>query len=177
MKTTNFFIELLVIGIGAIVCIILGMYTLFDFDLSYFKSLSNPLFVFPISAIIYVLGIVFDRIFDVLTEKFDKKIRAKFLSDAEYNTVRGIYYDDSPSVQQIFDYSRSRIRISRSWMFYFMILALLSLILYFIKGNGQILAVSIFLFLLSVASVFAWRKLSHSFNGLLEIIYKLKSIK
>jgi len=178
MKTTNFFIELLVIGIGAIICLFFTFYIILGPGLvDWLKSLDSPLFILPLTAIVYVLGIVFDRLFDTLTGKMDKKLRSNFINDEEYNIVKSSYYDDSAAVRQVFDYTKSRIRITRSWMFYFLFLFILSITYAFIAKIDFLFVNAIFLILLAWLTYFSWKKLTISFNGLLKTMYTLMSDK
>lgn len=80
---------------------------------------SNGFTTLLLSAIVYVLGIVFDRIADQLADGRDKKNRAIFFEkDKEsYSKIRNELYDKSDAVKQLFDYTRSRLRICRAWFF------------------------------------------------------------
>ncbi|NND23337.1 MAG: hypothetical protein HKN86_01455 [Acidimicrobiia bacterium] len=178
MKTTNFFIELLVIGIGAVICLISIFYLIIgDQLLHLLQKLDSPLFILPMTAIVYVLGIVFDRLFDTIISKKDKVLRSDYIEDDEYNVVKSSYYDDSAAVRQVFDYTKSRIRITRSWMFYFFIIFILSIIYAISSSIGYFYLVGVVLLLLSWLTYFSWKKLTISFNGLLKTMYTLMTSK
>ena len=168
MKTTNLFIELLVIGVGAVLCLGLLIHNLAD--LSSFKELSinSAVLLFPITAVTYVFGIIFDRIFDILTDPWDKYIRHQHLTDEQYKDVRTILYNDSRMVQDVFDYTKNRVRIVRSWMFYFPLLAAqipFTNDVIFLSEKSTLIIILLVLFLLSMITF--W-KLTHSFYGILE---------
>lgn len=175
MKTTNLFIELLVIGVGAAICLIMILKLLIGLDFLESVPMNSSVLLFPITAITYVLGIIFDRLFDLITDKWDKTIRSQHLTDEQYKDVRTILYNDSKMVQEVFDYTKNRIRIVRSWMFYFMIMAILILLDAIIFDKINSFAFSFLLILLSLFSAIAFRKLNHSFYGLLNSATIVKS--
>jgi len=177
MKTTNFFIELLVIGIGAVFCLVSALYLkIGDQLLEFLQKLDHPILILPLTAITYVLGIVFDRLFDALVNWKDSKIRkGAELSKEEYNIVRSKYYDESDAVKQVFDYTKSRIRITRAWMFYFFILFIAFMIFAIISKSGHRGLLSFVCLLLSWLTYFAWQKLTISFNGQLKSMNNILS--
>lgn len=68
MKTTNFFIDYLVVGVILFISLLLPMYTMFpnylDIVVSY--STKDKSYALPLAmVIIYILGILFNQISDV----------------------------------------------------------------------------------------------------------------
>lgn len=67
MNTTHFFVELLVIGAGALVWLVLLVAALLGYDLSdVLDELLHPAAIVPLLPAVYVLGILTDRIADKL---------------------------------------------------------------------------------------------------------------
>lgn len=95
MKTTNLFIELLVIGVGAVMCISLMVYLIFGVSVLSINSLESNLLIVPFTAVTYVLSIVFDRIFDIIINKWDKSIRKKCDLANVYDRIRTVDYNES----------------------------------------------------------------------------------
>ena len=68
MNTTNLFVEVIVSGVGAAIWVCLLVLLLFDVDLSALVALSAmPVLAIPALAVVYLLGILTDRLSDVLT--------------------------------------------------------------------------------------------------------------
>ena len=119
MNTTSIFVELIVIGIGAaawIITLILGFAGLSLGDIvGTFKTET----AIPLLAVVYVLGIIIDRLADT---SFDK-IWGNSLRDKKFDTV-GEYYNarrniliNSERLSELLEYGRSRLRICRGWCF------------------------------------------------------------
>jgi hypothetical protein len=199
MKTTNFFIELLVIGLGAVITISLLLFVSVDYNV-FRLNFDNAFFIFPFTALTYVLGIVCDRIFDSLSERWDKKARLVFwhpkdligkqdangdkvVSDEDanraiklqYEIARTKLYDRSDAAKQVFDYTRSRLRICRSWMFYLFIICFCFIIIFLKKNADIFLLLSFLSFCLGMMTWFAWKKINHSFYGRLKTIEQIYS--
>ena len=173
MKTTNLFIELLVIGVGAVLCIMSMLYIIYGEALMNINIENTAFLIFPATAVTYVLGIIFDRLFDILTEHFDKKIRIKFFDQQGYDETRILLYDKSDAVKQVFDYTKSRIRIMRSWMFYWFVFAFCASVMYFKEFDSRFLIASLMLLCIALLSCTSWNKLTHTFNGMLSKAHKM----
>lgn len=121
MNTTNLFVELFVIGIGAAVWILLLLFSVLGYAWVDFDTLRSWNALLPIVAFIYVLGIVVDRIADTLLRKPDRRLRDRAFAGAEkdYHYVRTYVFYYSEKFKDIFDYSRSKLRICRAWIFNF----------------------------------------------------------
>jgi hypothetical protein len=117
MSTTNLFVELLVIGVGAalwIGLIICGVVPLHDVPAPWLRS--YPLLLVSL-AFLYVLGIITDRMADWTFDKlFSGRIRARcFVSKRAYQDARRLVLSSSDRLADLHEYGRTRIRISRGW--------------------------------------------------------------
>lgn len=127
MKTTNLFVELIVVGIGAFTLLFILAMIVFDVNWQNLQFNNYSIAILPITAITYLFGILFDRISDRLSDKLDKKIRAQyFTSKIEYLKTSHYLYDNSDLSKELIDYSRSRMRICRAWYWYWIPMGLLS---------------------------------------------------
>lgn len=116
MSTTNLFVELVVIGTGAALWVSLAIFSVFDYTwVSFDRVLSIPALI-PGLSLIYVLGIVVDRLADWVFEYWAKSLcREWFASPKEYHYARTLIYTRSDALKALFEYSRSRLRICRGW--------------------------------------------------------------
>ncbi len=117
MATTNLFVELLVIGIGAGCWVGLLVLAAFGFEFTQ----SEPLNAYPVLvsllAIVYLLGIISDRMADVVFDKcFSGPLRSRFFNQKrEYQDARRLVFDSSDRLADMHEYGRTRIRICRGW--------------------------------------------------------------
>ena len=123
MNTTDLFVELVIIGIGALLWIPLILIGLFDYSwislVGWTTSLDPALAILaliPVLSITYVLGILVDRMGDITFHPFDKLIRRNhFRNPVDYQRARTTIYNQSESLSNWFQYGRSRLRICRGW--------------------------------------------------------------
>ena len=117
MSTTHLFVELLVVGVGAFAWVLLFILGFVDKDLEVIYSLVNVAWFVPLVSIVYVLGIVIDRIADGLFEKFwGNNIRDRVFADKNsYYKARSAIFFSSESIAELLEYNRSRLRICRGW--------------------------------------------------------------
>lgn len=117
MSTSNLFVELLVIGIGAgtwvglLAASILGTSTINIELLRTYPALIVGL------AIVYVLGVISDRIADFVFDKlFSAPIRKKhFRHKRDYQDARRMVFQASDRLADQHEYGRIRIRVVRGW--------------------------------------------------------------
>ncbi len=117
MSTTEFFVELIVVGTGAIIWIYLLVISIFGFARVNLDQLSSLTTLIPFLSITYVVGIVVDRIADVIFERiWSRKIFCRYYreKDEYYEDRRTLYLKESRLVD-LLEYGRSRIRICRGW--------------------------------------------------------------
>ncbi len=117
MSTTNLFVELLVIGVGAtcwVGVLLFGGNRIDDIPEAWLRS--YPL-LFILLAFIYVLGIITDRMADwTFDQLFSRHIRSRFFgSKREYQDARRLVLSSSSRLADLHEYGRTRIRISRGW--------------------------------------------------------------
>jgi hypothetical protein len=118
MGTTELFVELIVIGIGAAIWIVLGTFSLFGFTWVPKEILSVPTLI-PFLSLVYIVGIVTDRIADVLFEAIwaPKLLKKYYSSSIAPRDDRRLIYSTNPFLANLMEYGRSRLRICRGWAF------------------------------------------------------------
>ena len=86
MSTTSLFVELIVVGVGAAIWLALLTLALFGYEwvqVPADKALSIPAAI-PILAVVYVLGIVSDRMIDILFHRlWGTKLRSQQFPDTK----------------------------------------------------------------------------------------------
>ena len=140
MNVTALFVELLVVGIGTAMWLTLFVAGIFKykFDANLFQE--NPALTGTLVAIVYVLGVVVDRvirgIFMPTLEKkakrgvFTKAITGHILKIAPYIREDNLSMElekfirtKSDVLASKIDYNRSRLRICRAWVVHFVLIA------------------------------------------------------
>lgn len=167
MNTTNLFVELIVIGVGAFIWLILMVFSIFGFAWLPTAALLSPVMTIPILAVIYVLGIISDRIADAVFESIwsDDLLGSYYKDHKEYYHHRRIILTRSERLSDLLEYGRSRLRICRGWAFNSVMIAIsLNMFLWIQLGDASfaraiLIFGTIFLLLFSFAAWFAWRKL------------------
>jgi hypothetical protein len=117
MATTNLFVELLVIGIGAACWVGLLILAAFGIEITQSEVLNTYPVLVSLLAIVYLLGIISDRIADFVFDKcFSGKIREQFFDNKrDYQDSRRLIFDSSDRLADMHEYGRTRIRICRGW--------------------------------------------------------------
>lgn len=171
MNTTNLFVELVVIGVGALVCLLSIPLIFFGYEWLMLDRLNSPLLLIVIIGFTYVLGIISDRFSDTVCKAWDKRVRLQYFSDnEEYHRIQTfVYVNANEKISSLFEYGRSRIRIIRSWAIFFSFLGV-TLSLTFLKNSDTNLPLkawlSILIFavfeVLFISSIIAWSKLSNN---------------
>lgn len=115
MTTTHLFVELLVIGFGAIAWLVVLGATVFGYDLDH--SLLSWQALVPLLSVVYVLGIVIDRVADWLVGPLDRRhLEQYFKEDKDaYFSGRRMLVVYGPALWAHLEYGRSRLRICRGW--------------------------------------------------------------
>ena len=90
MSTTNLFVELIVIGVGALAWIVLLVLSLFGWAWVPTERVFSTVALVPLLSLIYVLGIVSDRIADSLFEHWwnDNLRKSRFPEINDYHAAR-----------------------------------------------------------------------------------------
>lgn len=187
MNTTLLFAELLIIGLQASVWLFL--LALVVFGTNWLQALSTlgladwqtAIVVIALS-IVYVLGIIIDRLADLVFARWDKKIRERIFPNAPLSigVMRFQLGKDNEYLNRQFEYTRSRMRISRASILNFILMTILGVILIAQlqfptteeKTKSLITALSIGVFL-SVSAIYTWNKLTQTFIGLVKANWDL----
>ncbi|MBA3354596.1 MAG: hypothetical protein H0U18_01400 [Pyrinomonadaceae bacterium] len=128
MKTTNLFVELVVVGTGATLFVVLLLFTLFGAQPWLYQWISKSddvASIIPVLSLIYVLGIVVDKLAYRLFKNTEDHLRSNMfkVESTEPDKLKG-YYDarhhlyTSPNTTaaiEAFEFGRSKIRICRGW--------------------------------------------------------------
>ena len=106
MSTTDLFVELIVIGIGAALWLSLLVFTVFGTNWVSAEAMSSLLALIPLAATVYVLGIVVDRIADIVFNwLWDQRMRRKVYDDEEtYFDDRRLIYTHSERMADLLEY-------------------------------------------------------------------------
>lgn len=117
MSTTNLFVELLVIGVGASTWIGFALASVVGVPNADADLLKSYLFLFLGLSIIYVLGVISDRFADFLFDRlFSAPIRTRHFSDKRsYQDARRLVFRTSERLADQHEYGRIRIRVARGW--------------------------------------------------------------
>jgi hypothetical protein len=117
MATTNLFVELLVIGVGAACWVGLLVLAAFGIELAEVELLTAYPVLMSLLALVYLLGILSDRVADVFFDKlFSRPLRDKFFScKRDYQDARRLVLSYSDRLADMHEYGRTRIRICRGW--------------------------------------------------------------
>jgi hypothetical protein len=167
MNTTSLFVELIVIGIGACLWIMLIVCAIFGYTWIPTGNMFSFIAAIPFLAMIYVLGIVSDRLIDKLFDMiWGSELRTQYFKDSvEYFRCRRKVITSSERMANVIEYSRSRLRICRGWAVHSVLIALaIPIFAHFQLPEPLFLKVTITGFvvfgLLSAASYFAWKYLT-----------------
>jgi hypothetical protein len=119
MGTTELFVELIVIGIGAVIWIVLGTFSIFGYTWIPNDELFSVSTLIPFLSLVYIVGIVTDRIADVLFEAiWVPKLQKKYYSSSALaRDDRRLIYSSNEFLANLIEYGRSRLRICRGWAF------------------------------------------------------------
>lgn len=172
MSTTNLFVELIVIGVGAAIWFSLLVLTFFGYEWIPVERLLSLPATLPMLSIVYLFGVLTDRMADVTFEKlFAHANRVKVYgkdNTRQYYLDRDLILDKSERFSEEYEYSRSRQRIARGWTLNAAAIAIaLNLFLWTnLQDRQQTLRISLFftlfLILLAMASRFSWQRLSET---------------
>lgn len=181
MNTTSLFAELMVIGAGAMVWVVLLVLAVVGppaHDGFLLKELAHHdnLWVFSmflLTALTYVLGIIVDRFADWAfgyVARYYKKKGGFFLFEtkAEAREAKTVLYEKSSPLREVFEYGRSRLRVCRGWTFNALFIGVTGAAVVVFQlaeypEKGLLLFTVVAAFgLLTVGAFLAWRKLLKS---------------
>lgn len=138
MSTTNLFVELIVIGVGAAVWVVLLIAALFGYDTKWIEHwIGVGAVAVPALSFVYLLGIVTDKIADMVLHKLKvkQKIERSFNPPELYFSARKKCLVQGGYLAQQFEYNRSRQRICRGWIFNSLLSASSVVIFYLATGK------------------------------------------
>ncbi len=158
MSTTDLFVELIVVGLGAFSWLALLLLAVLGVDLALLRAiLAEPAAALPALVLIYLLGIVTDRAADRLFNLLwvEKKQQSLYPGGKnQFHADRTLVLGRSERFAQMFEYSRSRQRICRGWALNGFLLLITSLILLFVRfsqlPNLSLVALTVTLLLLGL---------------------------
>jgi hypothetical protein len=171
MTTTQLFVELLVIGLGALVWLALFLATALGYsESSIDPRLLAPTVLLPLLSFAYVLGILVDRAADWCFNSFDAKDRQRYFGDSpdDYYEARRIMVVHGSVLWAHLEYGRSRLRICRGWALNAVLLwlAFNSFVICHLSISretaGAIVTYNVLLLLLFAASTYGWRSLNRT---------------
>lgn len=165
MTTTELFAELLVIGVGA-VCAVILVILAFSPDALQIVIGAPVVFVVPALALLYLVGILVDRIADYATEsRLSKYLGVPNDEIDEKKRARNRLLDKNAIFRANWMYAKSRSRIVRGWMLNSLLLMISSFI-YAYKSDcsncGLLLALicGCVFALLGVLCGYVWRRMA-----------------
>lgn len=170
MTTTALFVELVVIGAGAMFW--LGLLILNAVDaywLDWERAISIPVLIMLLP-VTYTIGIIVDRLSDRIFRRWDGPICDSIFEKREdYHRARTyVYTHATREIVNLFEYGRSRLRVCRSWSLNFAVLAIMALIFLWSRLDniaastraGISLIVFLLLITAAISSWYAWRMLA-----------------
>lgn len=139
MNVTALFVELIVVGIGTASWLLLFLAALFSYKFEGASLQNNPIILTVFMAIVYVLGIVADRLVrDLFMPTIEASARKKVFTDERIKHVKDLaphikeenlsmelekfIRANSEALARKIDYNRSRLRICRAWILHFLLI-------------------------------------------------------
>lgn len=166
MNTTALFVELLVIGLGVTIWLVLLIAAVFGYTFSNLASNVSIFALAPIFGIAYLLGIVVDRIAYELFRGLEKRIRNRIIpgSGASPTSDRERFVlTNSEVLRDQIIYNRSRLRLCRSWIINFILIALSSAIWGYAVEQYNSFVLTLLGVTFALLTFWTWRKLSEDY--------------
>ena len=178
MSLANLFVELVVTGFHTSIWIALLAVTLIGYENLDWGKLSNPNITAPLLAIVYILGIIVDKVSDALLSGMDHRMRNKIIQKQKLQELPGflsmryqVLVKSNPLYEEL-GYIRSRMRIARTAIVNFIFTTFAALI--FVRfgihtvifpSDPWVIYLIILLagIILSVLSYFAWAALNQTY--------------
>ncbi len=141
MNVTALFVELLMVGIGTATWLALFLAAILNYKFDTMILTDNKALIGTLVAVVYVLGIVMDRLIrGLFVSTLEARARKKVFSDEKIKHVKTIapHIDErnlsmelekfirsrSQSLAGKIDYNRSRLRICRAWVLHFFLIGI-----------------------------------------------------
>jgi hypothetical protein len=184
MSTTLLFVELLIAGTQVVIWFVLLILTIFDYKwISSFSAQGisdwQILVTATVLAFVYVLGILFDRLADLIFSKWDRSIAYKRFPNAPHTfaVIRFQLSKDNEYLNHQFEYTRSRLRIARASSLNFAITTIVALIFVATRLQGAQDYAKLLIFIaltgicLTSLAILTWYYLVRSYFGLIKANY------
>jgi len=188
MNTTLLFAELLIIGLQGSLWVFLLALNIFGY--SWLQGLHSTgisewqaVIIALLLSFVYVLGIVIDRLADVIFSGQNKRIQEKIIPNAPFppSVMRFALGKDNEYLNRQFEYTRSRMRIARASSLNFGLSTVLTatFILYHLQNLNTMERWTCFFFVLitglalTAATVYTWSKLMQTYFVLVKSNYEL----
>jgi hypothetical protein len=170
MNATNYVLELMIAGIFTFLWIGLLAFSFWGDDIPLeFVEGNTLMFTIVLLPILYVIGIITDRLTDELFERLFPLRKKHFTNVEEHRKALSEVYVKSETLTKLYEYGRMRIRICRNWTVNGLLI-LVSLIAFIWSGSSGFeatvlkLQVTIFAFIILggsvLASYYAWKRLN-----------------
>ncbi len=167
MNTTDLFVELIVIGIGGTIWVLLFALSFLGYDWVPPEQLFSLVALVPFLSTAYVLGIVIDRVTDAIFEKWWSKnlLKKIYKDDSTYLNDRRLIYIHSGRLADLLEYGRSRLRICRGWSLNALLILISSNVFIWTRIPNESLKInlsifcSIFMLLFTLGCGFSWQQL------------------
>lgn len=149
MSITTLYAELVVVGTGALLFVLLSFYAFFGAPSWTAKitagSIQSVISLIPVLSVIYLLGIIMANVSHIFFKGREEDLRTEKLADVykdvpdkcKYEQIRTELYT-SPNTQNFvhdFEFRRSKVRICRGWCLNSLLIILAVLACF---GNGRI---------------------------------------
>lgn len=121
MNTTNFFVELIVIGSGASLALLMVLIPFIpanrlDALYQFYLNSGNGVILLMLIPIVYLIGILVDRLADYGLKRTERSIKELYFEeDEKLRDARTIVFSSADRLSNLLDYNRSRLRICRGW--------------------------------------------------------------
>jgi hypothetical protein len=148
MNTTNLFVEVIVIGTGALIYIALLSLTIFgcepfvnlltSIEKMQLGEMSLLVSAVPAFSVIYVLGIVTDRIANkIFDECYGAKLETGCFPNDSLFKSRHTIYTQAGYLSTKLEYGRSRLRVCRGWTLNFVLIAVSMILFLYVRLPDQ----------------------------------------
>ena len=120
MSITTLYAELVVVGTGGLLFVVLFSYAFFDLSWALKfpgNALGATIVLIPILSVIYLLGIIISNVSHLIFTRFEVYLQKDRLADLSYERVRNELYTsrDAQNLVHDFEFRRSKVRICRGW--------------------------------------------------------------
>lgn len=176
-------VEILIGGFQTTVWLTLIILSIFGYEWIQLNTAERwlGLITIFILGISYVLGVLFDRLWDFLLGKLDKKIRTTYFDNSELlNSARVRIFSKSETMASFLDYIRSRMRIARASVCNFCLITVTSLFFILTRLNhlDVFLKLRLLVFtgicgvLLILLAFYAWKNITNTYYKQVSTIHQ-----